>query len=257
MRAAPPTGFVMDRHIKLLRYQPRASSAARLFGAIWQQQDGEIRWTSPIIPEHEHAPDLRRFAEWFPEATYDFDQFAAAVAWLQLACTQQCELLDIVQACNAKAQLGLSCVRYLGPGKGADLATLLDEGGPTRLPDVGLLRAVVTLTLLHLVAQHPVLQGLALEILAEKSAECARLALPNGKLIRIYLDRDTSASQVAAELLARSAQRSQASREPPDGEVSFFVFAQLRSALPVRPSAHVLATGMRLPHIANGLVRLV
>lgn len=204
------------------------------------------------MPECEDAPNPKRFADWFPEAMYDFDQFAAAIAWLQSICAHQRDLLGVAQACMAKERLGLSCTRYTGPHDGADLVALLDEAGPTRLPDTSMLRSLLILSLEHLVLQHPALRGLFLLSPAENSGECARLILPDGRLVRMHLDRDTSAGEVAQKLQAEGGRIQQQ-----ESEVCFFVFAQLKSALPLRPSPNVLATGMRLPHIANGLVRLV
>lgn len=253
MTAVGGLGLASNRHIKLLRYQPRAGGASRPFGAIWKQ-GGQIRWMSPLMGAHGDAVDAKLFVDWFPEATCDLDQFAAAVAWLQLVCSQACELPDVTKACQTKEVLGLSCIRYAGPKDGTDLAALLDGGSQARLPDTEMLRTVVTLTLKHLVQEHPVLKDLALDVIAEGSAECARLALSDGRLVRIYLDRETRAGQVIPQLLAES---DRLFRRRLDSEISFFVFAQLKSALPLRLSANVLATGMRLPHIANGLVRLV
>jgi hypothetical protein len=209
---------------------------------------------SPLTGEHEDAVDAKLFVDWFPEATCDLDQFAAAVAWLQSVCSQARELPDVAQACRAEEVLGLSCIRYTGPKDGTDLAALLDGGSQARLPDTEMLRTIVTLTLKHLVQEHPVLKDLALDVIAEGSAECARLVLSDGRLVRIYLDRETRAGQVIPQLLAES---DRLFHRRLDSEISFFVFAQLRSALPLRLTASVLATGMRLPHIANGLVRLV
>ncbi|AGU53088.1 hypothetical protein VAPA_2c05280 [Variovorax paradoxus B4] len=251
--AAERPGLASNRHIKLLRYQPRSGGRSRPFGAIWKQE-GRIRWISPIIREHDDAVDAKLFVDWFPEAIYDFDQFAAAVAWLQWVCSRVQELPDVAQACRAEESLGLNCIQYAGPEDGADLAALLDGGSQARLPDIGMLRTIVNLTLKHLLQVHPVLRGLALEIAAADSAECARLTLSDGRLVRIYLDRDTHASEVVPQLLAESGRRF---HRRLDSEISFFVFAQLRSALPLRLNASVLATGMRQPHIANGLVRLV
>ena len=253
MKAAPAPGLSVDRHIKLVHYRPRSKGTGRPFGAIWQHE-GAIRWTSPLIPENDCAPSLKRFADWFPEAMHGFDEFSAAVSWLQSVCEHECELPQVAQACKAKERLGLSCTRYEGPAEGTDLVALLDEGGLTRLPDAGLLQAVVNLHLKHLASEHAVLRGTFLLQPAENSLECVRLLLHDHRLVRIYLDRDTGASDVASKLRAES---DRLTRERRTSEISFFVFAQLRSALPLRPSTQVVATGMRLPHITNGLIRLV
>src|SRR5437899_1853313 len=197
------TGLALSRPIKLLRYEPRTGGTCRPFGAIWKQE-GRIRWMSPLMREQDDAVDAELFVDWFPEATYDLDQFEAAVTWLQSVCSQALELPDVARACKTEEARGLSCIRYTGPEGGADMAALLDGGSPTRMPDLEMLRTIVTLTLKHLVHEHPVLKGLALEVMAEDAAECARLALSDGRLVRIYLDRDTRAGQMIPLLLAES-----------------------------------------------------
>ncbi|CAN7760643.1 hypothetical protein LJR084_007168 [Variovorax sp. LjRoot84] len=254
MKAAAGTNRTVSRHIKLLRYQPPSGGASRTFGAVWQLGN-EVRWTSPITRRLNDVLDPKLFVDRFPEATYEFDHFAAAITWLQSVCSAARELLDVAQACQTEPGLGLSCVRYEGPDRGGDLASLLEGENQAQLLDVEMLRTVVNLTLEHLVKEHAVLKGLPLELISEEgSSECARLLLPDDRLVRIYFDRDTRPSRVVPQLLAES---DRLFRLRSDSEVSFFVFAQLKGALPLRLTTSVLATGMRLPHIANGLVRLV
>lgn len=199
--------------------------------------------------------DPKLFVDRFPEATYDFDHFAAAITWLESICSAARELLDVAQACQAEAGLGLSCIRYEGPDRSGDLASLLEGENQAQLLDVEMLRTVVSLSLEHLVKEHAVLKGLLLELISDEgSSECARLLLPDDQVVRVYFDRDTRPTRVIPQLLAES---DRLFRLRSDSEVSFFVFAQLKSALPLRLTTRVLATGMRLPHIANGLVRLV
>jgi hypothetical protein len=251
---AQETNCTVNRHIKLLRYQPPSGGASRSFGAVWRQGD-EVRWTSPIIRRLDNELDPKLFVDRFPEATYDFDHFAAAITWLESICSAAHELLDVAQACQAEAGLGLSCIRYEGPDRSGDLAGLLEGENQAQLLDVEMLRTVVSLSLEHLVKEHAVLKGLPLELISDEgSSESARLLLPDDQVVRFYFDRDTRPTFVIPQLLAES---DRLFRLRSDSEVSFFVFAQLKSALPLRLTTRVLATGMRLPHIANGLVRLV
>lgn len=254
MKTVAGTSRIVSRHIKLLRYQSPSGGANRTFGAVWQLGN-EIRWVSPIARRLNDVLDPHLFVDRFPEATSDFDHFAAAITWLESACNAAHELLDVAQACRQEPGLGLSCIRYEGPDQGEDLASLLEGDDQVQLLDVEMLRTVVSLTLKHLVKEHAVLKGLPLELISEGgSSECARLLLPDGQIVHVYFDRDTRPSRVVPLLLAES---DRLFRLRSDSVVSFFVFARLKSALPLRLTTRVLATGMRLPHIANGLVRLV
>jgi hypothetical protein len=252
-RSNMPTDPV-NRHIKLLRYTPRSGGFSRVFGAVWKRRD-EVHWASPIVRRIDDVFDPQPFVARFPDAAYEFDHFVAAVAWLESVCYAAREPFEVAHACETETDLGLSCIRYRGPDRGEDLASLLGgEGAQAQLLDVELLRTAVSLTLEHLVKEHAVLKGLPLELISQGTDECARLHLPGDQIVRIYLDRDTPPGDVLPRLLVES---DRLDREAPTSEVSFLVFAQLKTALPITPTTRVLATGMRLPHIANGLVRLV
>ncbi|MFM9428480.1 hypothetical protein RCH10_004943 [Variovorax sp. GrIS 2.14] len=241
------------RHIKLLRYQPRPGDAGRCIGALWQ--DGQsVRWTSVIACHPDHEPDATQFIARFPESGFAFDHFASALAWLSTVCSHAGALPDVAKACRSTPELGLSCLRHEGSDHRMDLQGLLDTEDQTGLLDGDLLQHVVELSLEHLVQDHPVLRGLPLAFATEGSREMALLSLPDHRQVHVYFDRDTRPLRVVPLLLAESNRLFHSRR---DKEVSFFVFAQLRSALPLRLTDNVLATGMRLPHIANGLVRLV
>ena len=243
----------VNRHIKLLRYTPRSGGSSRVFGAVWKHRD-EVHWASPIVQRINDVFDPQPFVARFPDSAYEFDHFVAAVAWLESVCYGAREPFEVARACETEADLGLSCIRYKGPGRGEDLASLLGGEDRAQLLDVELLRTAVSLTLEHLVKEHAVLKGLPLELVSDGSSECARLHLPGDQIARIYFDRDTPPSHVIPQLLIES---DRLDRQSPREEISFFVFAQLKTALPITLTARVLATGMRLPHIANGLVRLV
>ncbi|WP_162595781.1 hypothetical protein [Variovorax sp. PBL-E5] len=149
----------------------------------------------------------------------------------------------------------MSFVLYDGPDRSEELASLLKGENPAQLLDVEVLRAVGSLSLEYLVKEPAALKGLPLELISNAgSSECARLLLPDAQVVRVYFGRDTRPPFVIRQLLAES---EQLFRVRSDSEVSFFVFAQLKSALPLRLTNRVLSTGMRPPQIANGLAQLM
>lgn len=242
-----------NRDIKLLKYTPRSGGAARIVGAVWKHHS-EVHWASPLLRKHNDVLDPQPFIMRFPDAAYDFDHFTDAIAWLESVCYGARELLEVTRACEAESDLGLSCLLYKGPGRSGDLISLLGGEGSTQLLDTELLRASVILTLEHLVKEHAVLKGLPLEIFLQGTSECARLHLPNDRVVHVYFDRDTQPNHVITKLLL---ERDRLEQLSPKSDIFFFVFAQIKTALPITLLTNVMATGMKLPHIANGLVRTV
>jgi len=190
----------------------------------------------------------------FPEAAYDFDHFVETISWLESVCFGAKEPRDVMRACAQDPDLGLSCIRYKGPGRDGDLMSLIGGGDTAKMLDANLLKATVILTVEHLVKEHPVLKGLPLELFPQASSECARLHLQDGCVVHIYFDRDTAPDHVVTKLLI---DRDSLSKLWPASDQFFFAFAQIKTALPVTLISKMTATGMKLPHIANGLVRLV
>lgn len=239
--------------IKLLRYTPRSGGNCRVIGAVWKRTDG-VHWASPIVSKTGFGFDPQPFMNRFPDAAFEVEHFEAAVAWLDSVCFAAREPFEVAQACASEVDLGLSCVPYGGPHRDGDLASLLSADSAHAVLDDDLMLASVIVSLHHLVKCHPVLSGLALDVARDGAREYACLHLPDGRVVRIQVNSQAEPTQVMDVLLAEHGRLDATGR---DNEHSFIVFARLRNALPLTVTQRVTGTGIKYPHIANGLVRLV
>ncbi|ROZ78367.1 hypothetical protein EEB15_08010 [Ramlibacter sp. WS9] len=239
--------------IKLLRYTPRSGGKCRIFGAVWKRKDG-VHWASPIVNRTGFGFDPQPFMSRFPDAAFEVEHFEAAVAWLDSVCFAAREPIEVARACATEVDLGLSCVPYGGPQRDGDLASLLSADPAHGAWDDDLMRSSVIVSLTHLVKDHPVLRGLPLDVARDGAQECAWLHLADERVVRIKVDSQTESAHVIDVLLA---EHDRLATSGQGNEHTFIVFPRLRSALPVTLTQRVTGSGIKYPHIANGLVRLV
>jgi hypothetical protein len=116
------------------------------------------------------------------------------------------------------------------------------------------MRSSVIVSLTHLVKDHSLPRGLPLDVARDGAQECAWLHLADERLVRITLDSQTESAQVVDILLA---EHDRLVNSGQGNEHTFIVFPRLGSALPVTLTQRVTGSGIKYPHIANGLVRLV
>jgi hypothetical protein len=195
----------------LIQFHPAGCDVSQTCAAIWDE-DHHVHLASPLLRKRAGILDPQPFIKKFPCAPGMVNAFERSMEWLDSVCYAAQATAQVLKACEAEPEWGLSCSRY----DASDLTLGLGGLGRVLVPDDDLIEEVarqcLVQTIQRLLKEDPDFESGQMDLIEAGTAtgDVGTVDLSNGLAIRLCLLQKVSRSDAVQTGILAMTRMSQA-----------------------------------------------